>query len=118
MIAKDDKKDIVILYWLGTQYVTVLTTKHATEMDINANSAMTSQQENKQKPLSICEYSRGKAGIDISHERGSYATTLRKRIKWERNLAIKYVLEISVVNAYIIYKINNKSNIVIRHTYK
>ena len=45
---------------------------------------------------------------------GSYATTLRKGIKWYRKLAIEYVLRILVVNAYIIYKINNKSNIGIR----
>ena len=63
------------------------TTKHAPEMvDINANSASTSQQKNKEKPLPICEYNKGKAGIDYPDQTGSYATTFRKGIKWYRKL--------------------------------
>ena len=38
----------------------------------------------------------------------------RKGIKWYRKLAIEYVLGIPVVNAYIIYKINNIVSIEIR----
>ena len=89
VIAREDKNGIVVLNWLDTRYVRVLTTKHAPEMvDINANSASTSRQINKQKPLPICEYNKDKAGIDISDQMGSYATTLRKGIKWYRKLAI------------------------------
>lgn len=105
MIARENKNGIVVFNWLDTRYVRILetTTKHAPEMvDINANSASTSRQKNKQKPLPICEYNKGKAGINISDQMGSYATTLRKGIKWYRKLAIEYVLRISVVNAYII----------------
>lgn len=116
MIAKEDKNGIVVLNWLDTRNVRLLTTKHAPKMvDINVTFAGTSKRKNnKQKPLPICDYNKGKSGIDISDQMGSYATTLRKGIKWYRKLAIEYVLGISVVNAYIIYKIATKSNIGIR----
>ena len=49
MIAREDKNGIVVLNWLDTRYVRVLTTKHAPEMvDIKGNSASTSRQKNKQ----------------------------------------------------------------------
>ena len=52
IITREDKNGIVVLNWLDTRYVRVLTRKHAPEMvDINANSDSTSRQKNKQKPL-------------------------------------------------------------------
>ncbi|KAL3282522.1 hypothetical protein HHI36_005704, partial [Cryptolaemus montrouzieri] len=61
MIAREDENGIVVLNWLDTRYVRVLTTNHATEMvDINTNFACTSRQKNKQEPLPISEYNKGK----------------------------------------------------------
>ena len=34
----------------------------------------------------------------------SYATSLRKGIKWYHKLAIEFILEIAVVNAWILYR--------------
>ena len=44
----------------------------------------------------------------------SYATTIRKGIKWYRKLGIRLLLGISVVNALTVYKIATRKSINIR----
>ena len=44
----------------------------------------------------------------------SYATTIRKEIKWNKKLGIQLLLGISVVNALTIYKIASRKSINIR----
>ncbi|KAJ8963692.1 hypothetical protein NQ314_005444 [Rhamnusium bicolor] len=56
------------------------------------------------KPLAIVAYNKGKAGIDLSDQMASYATTLRKGVKWYRKLAIELLLGTAVVNAWVLYK--------------
>lgn len=56
------------------------------------------------KPLAVLAYNKGKSGIDLSDQMGSYATTLRKGIKWFRNLGMELILGIGVVNAWCLYK--------------
>ena len=51
------------------------------------------------KPLAVVDYNEGKCGIDCSDQMVSYATTIRKGIKWYRKLGIQLLLGISVVNA-------------------
>ena len=66
------------------------------------------------KPLTVVEYNKGKCGIDYSDQMISYATTIRKGIKWYGKLGIQLLLGISVVNALIVYKIATRKNINIR----
>ena len=66
------------------------------------------------KPLAVVEYNEGKCGIDYSNQMVSYATTIRKGIKWHRKLGIRLLLRISVVNALTVYKIATRKNINIR----
>ena len=66
------------------------------------------------KPLAVVEYNEGKCGIDCSDQMVSYATTIRKGIKWYRKLGIRLLLRISAVNALTIYKIATRKNINIR----
>ena len=66
------------------------------------------------KPLAVVEYNEGKCGIDCSDQMVSYATTIRKGIKWYRKLDIRLLLGISVVNALTVYKIATRKNINIR----
>lgn len=44
----------------------------------------------------------------------SYASTIRKGLKWYRKLGIQLLLGVTVVNASIVYKIATKQNINIR----
>ena len=66
------------------------------------------------KPLAVVEYNEGKCGIDYSNQMVSYATTIRKGIRWHRKLGIRLLLGISVVNALTVYKIATRKNINIR----
>ena len=66
------------------------------------------------KPPAVVEYNEGKCGIDYSDQMVSYATTIRKAIKWYRKLGIQRLLGISVVNASTVYKIATGKNITIR----
>ena len=53
-----------------------------------------------EKPIAILAYNKGKSGIDKSNQMASYATSLRKGLKWYRKLAIKLLLGVAVVNAW------------------
>ena len=66
------------------------------------------------RPLAVVEYDEGKCGVDYSDQMVSYATTVRKGIKWYGKLGIRLLLGISVVNALTAYKIATRKNINIR----
>lgn len=68
----------------------------------------------KEKPLAILAYNKGKAGIDMSDQMASYATTLRKGVKWYRKLGIELLLGTAIVNAWVLYKHISKQKIQIR----
>ena len=66
------------------------------------------------RPLAVVEYDEGKCGVDYSDQMVSYATAIRKGIKWYGKLGIRLLLGISVVNALTAYKIATRKNINIR----
>ena len=47
----------------------------------------------------------------LSDQMASYATTLRKGVKWYRKLATELLLGMSVVNAWVVYKEVTKTKI-------
>lgn len=69
---------------------------------------------NKEKPRAIHFYNKHKCGIDLSDQMSSYATSLRKGIKWYRKLATEMLLGVSIVNSWIVYKKATRRNIQIR----
>lgn len=68
----------------------------------------------QEKPIPILAYNKGKAGIDLSDQMASYATTLRKGIKWYKRLGMELLLGLTVVNAWVLYKRATNSKIKIR----
>lgn len=67
------------------------------------------------KPLAVLAYNKGKSGIDLSDQMGSYATVLRKGVKWFRKLGIELILGVALVNAWCVYKNVTKKKIQIRN---
>lgn len=51
-----------------------------------AHTQKPSRKKEKSKPLAVLAYNNGKVGIDLSDQICSYATTLRKGVKWYRKL--------------------------------
>lgn len=68
----------------------------------------------KLKPRVVHFYNHGKCGIDLSDQMASYATSLRKGVKWYRKLATEFLLGISIVNSWIVYKAATHRKIKIR----
>ncbi|XP_015437540.1 PREDICTED: piggyBac transposable element-derived protein 4-like [Dufourea novaeangliae] len=121
MVSKEDDNGIVVLKWRDTRDVRILSTKHAPIMVPIAkkNRSIRTISPSEQipatlKPLAVVEYNTGKCGIDYSDQMVSYATTIRKGIKWYRKLGIQLLLGISVVNALTVYKIATKKDVNIR----
>ena len=57
-----------------------------------------------EKPLSIIAYNNAKAGIDSSDQMDFYVATMQKGVKWYKKLGIELILEVAVVNAWVMYK--------------
>ncbi|XP_055918374.1 piggyBac transposable element-derived protein 4-like [Eupeodes corollae] len=139
VISREDNDGIVVLKWKDTRDVRMLSTKHApvlvptsnrrsAPVRIQEDSAQPSTSSNPPqatrprrtthrlptKPEAILAYNKGKAGIDLSDQMGSYATTLRKGVKWYRKLGIELLLGTSVVNAWVVYKNVTQTKICIR----
>ena len=55
-----------------------------------------------------------KTGIDRNDQMVSYATTIRKSIKWYSKLALHLLLGTSIVNAHIVYQTATNKKIQIR----
>lgn len=113
MIAREDDNGIVVLKWRDVRDIRMLSTKHAPIMASSSDSSHRGRPP-KQKPLAILAYNYGKTGIDRSDQMVSYATTIRKRIKWYRKLALHLLLGTSIVNAHIVYQKATNKKIEIR----
>ncbi|KAI4476608.1 hypothetical protein M0802_014850 [Mischocyttarus mexicanus] len=95
MVAREDPNGIVVLKWKDVRNVRILSTKHPPIMTPSSNSTYRGR-PTKMKPLAIREYNIGKSGIDRSDQMVSYATNLRKSIKWYRKLAIYLLLRTTI----------------------
>ncbi|XP_014484795.1 PREDICTED: piggyBac transposable element-derived protein 4-like [Dinoponera quadriceps] len=108
MASREDDNGIMVLKWRDVRDVMMLSTKHPPIMTSTTDSTHRGRPP-KQKPLAVLAYNNGKTGIDRSDQMVSYATTIRKSIKWYRKLALHLLLGTSVVNAHIVYqRVKNK----------
>ncbi|XP_017795921.1 PREDICTED: piggyBac transposable element-derived protein 4-like [Habropoda laboriosa] len=84
MVAREDPNGIKWYYiskWRDVRDVTILSTKHPPIMTPSSNSTHRGR-PTKMKPLAIREYNIGKSGIDRSDQMVSYATNIRKTIRY------------------------------------
>ncbi|XP_043506135.1 piggyBac transposable element-derived protein 4-like isoform X2 [Polistes fuscatus] len=114
MISREDNNGIVVLKWRNLRDVCILSSKHAPVMVPIADSSILNSSRPKMKPLALIAYNNGKSDIDRSHQMVSYATTIRKSIKWYQKLAIHFLIGISVMNAHIVYQKATNQKIKIR----
>ncbi|KAL7644748.1 UNVERIFIED_CONTAM: hypothetical protein RMT77_004561 [Armadillidium vulgare] len=134
MKAKEDTNGIVYLKWKDTRDVRIISSKHKPEMvpvrskkrgleDVGMNQPGCSGESQPLKrrrtgehvkPEAVIDYNKGKTGIDLSDQMASYATTLRKGVKWYRKLGLELLLGLSMVNAHYIYQYVTKKKLGIR----
>lgn len=98
-VSMMNSEGITITHWKDKRSVFVLSTKHGLDASVI-------RKRNKYivKPSSVVFYNKGKKFVDVSDQMGSYASPLRKSIKWYRKLSFDLLLNVSVVNAWIIYQ--------------
>lgn len=72
-----------------------------------------SRSKHKLKPQIVVDYKREKIAVDIPNQINTYNNSVRKSMKWYRNLAFELLLNTSFLNAYILYKNFTKKNICI-----
>lgn len=105
IISLQSDTKCIVSKWKDKRDVLFLTTKDVPEMvEVPHNRGPV------QKPSTILEYNKAKAYIDLSDQLASYATSLRKGVKWYRKVAIELITNTTVVNAFEIYKILNGPN--------
>ncbi|KAL7635477.1 UNVERIFIED_CONTAM: hypothetical protein RMT77_014546 [Armadillidium vulgare] len=135
MKAKEDTNGIVYLKWKDTRDVRIISSKHKPEMvlvrskkrgleDVGISQLGCSgepqplkrrrTEEHVVKPEAVIAYNKGKTGIDLSDQMASYATTLRKGVKWFTKLGLELLLGLSMVNAHYIYQYVTKKKLGIR----
>lgn len=89
MVSKENNNRVVVLKWRDTWDVRILSTKNAPIMvpstkNIHSIRAVSISQQTsaKLKLLAVLNHNKGKCGIDYLDQMVSYATTIRKGIKW------------------------------------
>ena len=68
------------------------------------NTLSTRQQRHRratEEPIAILAYNKGRSGIGKSDQMASYATSLRKGVKWYRKLTIELLLGVAVLGLYM-----------------
>nr|CAH7740619.1 unnamed protein product [Callosobruchus chinensis] len=105
MIARESNTHVVVGKWKDKREVLFLTTEAVPEMkDVQTKRGVT------RKPSTIAKYNSIKSFIDVSDQKASYSTTVRRGIKWYRKVAIELLTNTAVVNAHIAYQsVTNKT---------
>lgn len=99
IFAQESNTGIVMMKWLDTRDVLILTTQHTDE-----RKAVRQRGKEIEKPLAVVDYNESKAFIDLSDQLKAYNHCLRRGTKWYRKLAMELLFGSAMVNAYIIYK--------------
>ncbi|CAK1553810.1 unnamed protein product [Leptosia nina] len=103
-IAKESDDGITVLRWRDKRDVLVLSTKHSTRfVSVSKNNKIT------MKPSIVVDYNRAKGAVDLADQMAAYQSPLRKSLKWYKKLAFDLILNIAMVNAFVLYKsVTNK----------
>ena len=106
IVAKENNRGICVLKGKDKRDILLLSSKHIHQtITVNRHTGPV------QKPKAIVDYNNGKSSVDLSDQMASYNTALRKTIKWYRKIAIELIFGTTLVNAHILYKKINDSNI-------
>lgn len=99
MYALQNNSKVIVGKWRDKRDVLFLTTKHKPELvDVNTKRGIV------KKPNVIVDYNNAKSYIDLSDQRKSYGTPVRKSIKWYRKVAIELMCNTAMVNALYLYE--------------
>ncbi|CAH1977065.1 unnamed protein product [Acanthoscelides obtectus] len=99
LIVRESNTHVIVGKWRDKRQVLFLTTEAVPEMtDVQTKRGVV------KKPSTIAKYNSIKSFIDVSDQKASYSTTVRRGIKWYRKVAIEILTNTAVVNAHIAYQ--------------
>jgi len=107
---------LVVLKWMDKRPVLMLSTIHDTSLVAKRRRSRLAQggTEEVQKPKMVDEYNQYMGGVDKSDQLLSYYGFPHRTIKWWRR-AFYHLLDLAVVQAYILYRQSPQSGRHLRH---
>ena len=114
VIAWSYQNKEMVLAWKDKRIIFMISTYFGSSTEIQQRRAKGGATEEFVKPTAIVEYTRHMGAVDrFDHYCSSYAFT-RKSLKWWRK-TFYWLLELAVVNSFILYKETNPSDDKITH---
>ena len=107
--AKMVNEKVLGIQWQDKRLITMLTTIHENQMVNKERRSRfgNNHEEDIAKPLCIEEYNKHMGGVDKSDQLLSYYGFIHKNLKWS-NCAAFHLLDLAIVNSYILYKLSNQ----------
>lgn len=100
MVTKESNTKVVVGKWKDKRDVLFLTTKSVPEM-----VEVQTKRGPVKKPSTIVQYNSAKSFIDVSDQMASYASPIRRGIKWYRKVMFELLTNTAVVNAHALHKL-------------
>lgn len=98
-VVAQQKEGVLVLKWKDKRDLLMISTKHDNScVDVQKRGLI------QRKPKVVMDYNDGKSFIDRNDQMGSYASPLRKSLKWYRKIAFDVLLTISVVNSLSLFQ--------------
>ena len=107
-IAVDDS--MTAIKWMDKRPVIVLTTIHnddVASVERRCRKAPGGREE-VEKPVAIIQYNKYMGGVDMADQLLSYYSFAHRTVKWWRR-AFFYLIDMAVVNSYVLYTMKNKN---------
>ena len=96
--------ELQIIKWHDNRDVNMISSIHSTSMaQTGKNDRQTG--EAIQKPLAVIDYNKNMGGVDRSDQMLQYQAFRRRTMKWWKK-AFFHLLDLAVLNSYILYKLN------------
>ncbi|KAE9526178.1 hypothetical protein AGLY_013809 [Aphis glycines] len=99
IVSQRSSSNVLVLKWRDKRDLVMISSKHdsaLTKLKIRGKTV--------HKPTVVVDYNVGKTSIDLSDQMTSYSNPLRRSQKWYRKVALDALLNISVVNALVLFQ--------------
>jgi hypothetical protein len=91
--------DILVSMWFDKRAVSTISTCNEAKMVL---AKVDYKGRRIMKPEVVCQYSQNMYGVDLSDQKASYYTPLKRTVKWWRKLFF-HLLNLAVINAHVMY---------------
>lgn len=110
------EQSMLALRWADKRQVTMLSTVHNDDMTVKVRRTRQAEggREEIRKPVMVEQYNCYMGGVDKSDQLLSYYGFCHRTVKWWRR-ALFHLLDMAVVNAYILYTLAERSGRALTH---